>query len=45
LRADAQNAKGEAFNLKQYHEAVLSHGTLPLNLLRDLVWSDLGLGK
>jgi uncharacterized protein (DUF885 family) len=45
LRADAQNAKGEAFNLKQYHEAVLSHGTLPLNLLRDLVWGDLGLGK
>lgn len=45
LRADAQNAKGEAFNLKQYHEAVLSHGTLPLNLLRDLVWVDLGLKK
>jgi ATP-dependent DNA helicase RecG len=45
LRADAQNAKGETFNLKQYHEAVLSHGTLPLNLLRDLVWEDLGLKK
>lgn len=45
LRSDVQNAKGEAFSLKAYHEAVLSHGTLPLNLLRDLVWSDLGLKK
>ena len=43
LRADAQNAKGDSFSLKKYHEAVLSHGTLPLKLLRDLVWLDLSL--
>ncbi len=45
LRAETQKAKGSDFNLKLYHESVLSHGTLPLNLLRDLVWDDLGLKK
>ncbi len=37
LRQSVQQAQGSKFNLARYHEAVLSHGTLPVKYLPDLV--------
>lgn len=37
LRQDVQRTRGDAFDLGKYHEAVLSHGTLPVKYLPDLV--------
>ncbi|MFO0949979.1 MAG: DUF885 domain-containing protein [Isosphaeraceae bacterium] len=37
LRQKVQRAQGEKFNLARYHEAVLSHGTLPVKYLPELV--------
>ena len=37
LRQNVQRAQGEKFNLGRYHEAVLSHGTLPVKYLPELV--------
>lgn len=37
LRQDVQRKQGDAFNLGQFHEAVLSHGTLPVKYLPELV--------
>ncbi len=37
LRQNVQKAKGDAFSLGRYHEAVLSHGTLPVKYLPELV--------
>jgi uncharacterized protein (DUF885 family) len=37
LRRAIQTELGENFNLGQYHEAVLSHGTLPVYFLPELV--------
>jgi uncharacterized protein (DUF885 family) len=43
LRERVRTAKGEAFELKAFHRAVLSHGSLPLELLERVVAADLGL--
>jgi uncharacterized protein (DUF885 family) len=37
LRRRFQNELGEGFDLGQYHEAVLDHGTLPVRYLPELV--------
>jgi uncharacterized protein (DUF885 family) len=40
LRDDFQKQEGTAYSLKKYHDAVLSHGTPPLRLLREQVLRD-----
>lgn len=37
LRQDVQRKKGETFDLGRFHEDVLSHGTLPVKYLPELV--------
>ena len=37
LRQKVQRAKGDSFQLGAYHEAVLSHGTLPVKYLPELL--------
>jgi uncharacterized protein (DUF885 family) len=37
LRQAVQRKRGDAFDLGQFHEAVLSHGTLPVKFLPELV--------
>ena len=37
LRSKAQEQLGDAFDIKQFHEVVLTSGSLPLNVLEDLV--------
>jgi uncharacterized protein (DUF885 family) len=37
LRQQVQREQGEEFNLGRYHEAVLSHGTLPVKYLPELL--------
>jgi len=37
LRQDVQRKQGESFDLGKFHEAVLSHGTLPVKYLPELV--------
>lgn len=37
LRQSVQRARGEKFDLGKYHEEVLSHGTLPVKYLPELV--------
>jgi uncharacterized protein (DUF885 family) len=37
LRQDVQRKRGEAFDLGKFHEEVLSHGTLPVKYLPELV--------
>ena len=37
LRQKVQRAQGNKFRLERYHEAVLSHGTLPVKYLPELV--------
>ena len=37
LRQDVQRKRGDAFDLAKFHEAVLSHGTLPVKYLPELV--------
>jgi uncharacterized protein (DUF885 family) len=37
LRQDVSRAKGDKFDLGKFHEAVLSHGTLPVRYLPELV--------
>jgi uncharacterized protein (DUF885 family) len=43
LRDEAQAALGPAFDVRAFHDAVLGHGALPLDVLRDSVRLDLGL--
>jgi len=43
LRADAEAALGAAFDIRRFHDAVLGHGALPLDVLRDSVVAELGL--
>jgi len=43
LRREVQNAFGDKFKLKEFHESVLSHGTIPVRLLPELVHRDLGI--
>ena len=35
--AESQRAQGDKFDLARFHEAVLSHGTLPVKYLPELV--------
>ena len=37
LRQDVQRKRGDAFELGKFHEEVLSHGTLPVKYLPELV--------
>ena len=37
LRQNVQRKRGDAFDLAKFHEAVLSHGTLPVKYLPELV--------
>jgi len=43
LRSRAEAEKGAAFDLKAFHRAVLSHGSLPLDLMQRVAAEDLGL--
>jgi len=43
LRQAIQRDMGEKFNLGQYHEAVLAHGSVPVKFLPELVRERLGL--
>jgi uncharacterized protein (DUF885 family) len=35
LRADEEKRKGDKFNLREFHDEVLSHGTIPFRLVRE----------
>ncbi len=37
LRQKAKDALGDNFDIREYHEVVLSHGAIPLNVLEDFV--------
>jgi uncharacterized protein (DUF885 family) len=37
LRQKAESTLGETFNLKDFHDAIISHGGLPLGLLENVV--------
>jgi uncharacterized protein (DUF885 family) len=37
LRAEIQNKLGSKFSLKAFHDAILAHGPLPLNMLSEQV--------
>lgn len=39
LREEQKAARGDAFNQRQFHDALLSHGTPPLPYLRDVFFS------
>jgi uncharacterized protein (DUF885 family) len=43
LRQAIQREQGDAFDLARFHEAVLSHGTLPVKYLPELVRRSLGV--
>jgi len=43
LHQEIEHELGDKFNLEQYHEAVLSHGSVPVKYLPELVRSGLGL--
>jgi uncharacterized protein (DUF885 family) len=45
LRQEIERELGAKFDLAQYHEAVLSHGSIPVKYLPGLVWADLKLSK
>ncbi|WP_437779162.1 DUF885 domain-containing protein [Sorangium sp. So ce1097] len=42
LREEARAALGAAFSLRRFHDALLSHGSPPVPLLRDRVLAELG---
>lgn len=39
LRAEAERRDGSRFNLKTYHDAVLSHGSPPARYVRELMFT------
>jgi uncharacterized protein (DUF885 family) len=45
LRREAQQALGSGFGIKQFHDAVLLHGGVPLTVLRDEVTSWIKSGR
>jgi uncharacterized protein (DUF885 family) len=45
LRQQIQREMGERFDLERFHEAVLSHGTIPVKYMPELVRESLGLSK
>ncbi|HEX3717300.1 MAG TPA: DUF885 domain-containing protein [Verrucomicrobiae bacterium] len=45
LRQEIERELGAKFDLAQYHEAVLSHGSIPVKYLAELVRADLKLSK
>jgi uncharacterized protein (DUF885 family) len=44
LREEAKRALGDKFSLRMFHDALLSHGTAPVALIRQRVLRDLGIG-
>jgi uncharacterized protein (DUF885 family) len=38
IREEARSRLGAGFDLKEFHATVLDHGTMRLDLLRDIVW-------
>jgi hypothetical protein len=44
LRQQVQREQGDGFDLSNYHEAVLSHGTLPVRYLPELLGADRAKG-
>ncbi len=42
IRASAELVLGDQFDIKDFHDAVLSYGTVPLPVLREIVQSRLG---
>lgn len=45
LRQTIQREQGDAFDLSRFHEATLSHGTLPVKYLPELVRRSLGMDE
>jgi uncharacterized protein (DUF885 family) len=45
LHQQIERELGDHFDLARYHEAVLSHGSLPVKYLPELVHADLNLSK
>jgi len=45
LRRESEAALGSAFDIRRFHDAVLTHGPLPLDALREVVRDDLGLAS
>ena len=43
FRKEVEKKAGADFDERRFHDLVASHGTLPFNLLREVVLSDLGL--
>jgi hypothetical protein len=43
LHQEIEREMGDSFNMEKYHEAVISHGSIPVKYLPELVKSDLGL--
>ena len=37
LRAKAQNALGDKFDIRQFHDVILMNGAVPLTVLEELV--------
>ena len=37
IRTEAEQRRGEAFDIKEFHNAVLDSGSLPLGVLDDVV--------
>ncbi|MEE9229490.1 MAG: DUF885 domain-containing protein [Acidobacteriota bacterium] len=37
LRREVERIRGDQFNLKQFHDEILSHGAIPVSLLREIV--------
>jgi uncharacterized protein (DUF885 family) len=45
LHQQIERELGDKFDLARYHEAVLSHGSIPVKYLSELVHRDLGLAQ
>jgi uncharacterized protein (DUF885 family) len=40
MRAEAERRRGKSFNLKQYHDRVLSYGSPPVRFVRELTFDE-----